>query len=30
VVAMPLTHLEPAWDAIDDVVAIVEPFLSPS
>lgn len=28
VVPMPFTHLEPAWDAIDDVVAVVEPFLS--
>lgn len=29
VVPMPLTHLEPAWDAIDEVFAVVEPFLSP-
>jgi pimeloyl-ACP methyl ester carboxylesterase len=29
VVPMPFTHLEPAWDAIDEVVAVVEPFLLP-
>lgn len=28
VVPMPLTHLEPAWDRIDDVVEVVRPFLS--
>jgi pimeloyl-ACP methyl ester carboxylesterase len=28
VVPMPFTHLEPAWDAIDEVVALVEPFLT--
>lgn len=28
VVRLPLTHLAPAWDAIDDVVAIVEEFLA--
>jgi hypothetical protein len=27
VVPMPFIHLEPAWDAIDEVVAVVEPFL---
>jgi pimeloyl-ACP methyl ester carboxylesterase len=28
VVRMPLTHLAPAWDAIDEVVEVVERFLS--
>jgi pimeloyl-ACP methyl ester carboxylesterase len=28
VVPMALTHLAPAWDALDEVVAVVEPFLS--
>jgi pimeloyl-ACP methyl ester carboxylesterase len=27
VLRLPMTHLAPAWDAIDDVVAAVEPFL---
>lgn len=29
VVPVPFTHLEPAWDAVEQVVAVVEPFLSP-
>jgi pimeloyl-ACP methyl ester carboxylesterase len=28
VVPMPFTHLEPAWDTIDEVVASVQPFLA--
>lgn len=28
VVPMPFTHLQPAWDTIDEVVALVQPFLT--
>jgi hypothetical protein len=28
VVRLPVTHLAPAWDALDDVVAVIRPFLA--